>query len=215
MFKISENTRIILLILSFHVMAWGNQSLMVANETERSFLRDDIKCLTMEECENQLMAPFDPNGILTIAERIVLQIYTESYRISSEIIMESAVRKIPGVEALVYRGESKNHLGIMDQNDPNLPDSKKQVVTFDRLRSSSTIRDIAIGFTGGDGGILMVIKAKNAKNIVPYSVVGEGEHMLMAGTRLRVDFTEDVTEEVQTESGVEKRELKLVHMTEI
>lgn len=120
-------------------------------------------------------------------------------------VLDSALAKLPAEPVTtVYRGTSR----AVKFSRPG------EIVRLKGYSSTTVSKDVAEGFVTER---MMIIKAKNGKNIQRYSNAGmEKELLLPRSTRVRFEKSETKVIEIFTEeNGPEKREVEFVYLTEM
>lgn len=145
------------------------------DQLEALYLRDR----KTSHASDDLIAPRE-NDLLTIAEQVVIQVYTRDNEVENERIFIAGVEKLPKASGIFFRGVAQKGFRVKD------------IFTVSRPTGISAVRRIAESFTDPNGALLE-IKAKSARDIRPYSVIEEGELILLPGTKLRVDAISEAT----------------------
>jgi hypothetical protein len=142
-------------------------------------------CRNEVECKDHLgIDPATPwQSCLSIEETIVLQDYTQTYgSLKRPDLLEAIIRRLPMKSVKVFRGSSP------------LRNSKGDIVklavgeVYELPKFVSTSLNQAVAEERFANGVVMIIKAKSARDIRKYSTVSdEEEHILLTGTKLRIN----------------------------
>jgi hypothetical protein len=184
-------------------------SVWAENQEEADYLNQNP-----EKVYTLLFIP-EPGGLLSVAQKVAIAIYTVTYERVEKIIVTGA-SKLPMQKGKFYRGQGKRQYKKSDIG--------KVMSPYESFKSVSKKRAVAENFLDASKkSQLLIIKAKTARDITSYSQgrgpngENEEELLLLPGTRLRVDkiypgesnyFNEETGEEV-------KFPIEIVEMTEV
>ncbi len=187
-------------------------------QLEKIYLEDT--CPNMDECGDFSIYQRNTNSGLTLAQRLSVYSYTvEIFEIINPAlyngvlngqqtgyvrVLDSALKKLPSVSTVVYRGGQFKHLKVSKPGD---------ITTLLGYTSTSTSRDEAEKFILD---CLMKINIKSGKDVSGFSTKpDEAELLLPRGVRLRVDKIEIKEIEMFGEEGPERRTVKIIEMSQI
>ncbi len=155
-----------------------------------------------------------PDPVLTLAQQVAIAHYTITYEMEPRILLAGAV-KLPGKAGVLYRGQRiGGGMGVSQQG---------QTISLGRIVSATTSKEVAAGFMPGiDGSEILVINARSARDISPYSQcrvegIDEQEHFLLPGTRYLVNkiYTDTVTIFQESTGREETFSVRHVLLTEL
>lgn len=162
---------------------------------------------------DKLMYVPGPDPVLTLAQQVAIAHYTITYEMEPRILLAGA-GKLPKRAGVLYRGQRiGGNMNISQQG---------QAIKLDRIVSASTSKEVAAGFLQDIAkSELLVIKAKSARDISPYSQcrvegIDEREHFLMPGTRYVVNkiYLDYVTIFSESTGREEKFKVRHVELSE-
>lgn len=118
---------------------------------------------------------------LTLAENILIQDYTRTYGSLREWdMLTAAFARLPKLSRKVFRGTP----ALVGPNGQPFVARVGAIHVLPRFVSTSLARDVAERFARG---YILEIKAKSARDIRRFATLDEQEHILLPGTRLRID----------------------------
>jgi hypothetical protein len=170
-----------------------------ADSYEEDYLRN--KC--GNNCLDQMHIEYRQNDRLSLAEQMVIQIYTEVNRIDDLRILLSAANKLPSVTLKSYRGGNSKWFDLTTSG---------QTIVLNKVVSVSMSQMIAENFVDDQ---LLIINAISARDISKYSVIGEQELLLLPGVALRVDNISFVNLDLSYGNTKDIRKVRVVELTEI
>jgi hypothetical protein len=118
-------------------------------------------------------------------------------------ILLAAANKISPTSLKSYRGGSTKWFSLKTLG---------QVIVLDKITSISASKATAENFVENQ---LLIINAKSARDISPYSVTNEQELLLLPGIKLRVDNISYVSMDLSYENTENIKQVRLVELTEI
>lgn len=199
------------LLVAQQAFTKGNSDLypntISAEEAARLSLEDLEKKYLEDRCGNScsdlLRRDLLINDLLSLAEQIVISRYTEVNKIENHRIMLAGLNKLPGKTKTLYRGDDIKRFKISKLG---------QIILIDRITSTSINRMKAEEFITDQ---LLKIKAKSARDIQKYSVVSEGEHILLPAVKLRVDKISTIKVDLSYADETNIKDVQFVELTEI
>lgn len=163
---------------------------------------------------DKLMYVPGPDRLLTLAQQVAIAHYTITYEMEPRILLAGA-SKLPKKAGVLYRGQRIG--GSMNVSQQG------QTITLDKIVSASTSKEVAAGFLQEMAkSEILVIKAKSARDISPYSQcrvegIDEREHFLMPASRYQVGriYTDVVTIFSESTGREEKFKVRHVELSEL
>jgi hypothetical protein len=187
-------------------------------QLEKIYLEDT--CPDMDQCGDFATYQGNRSSDLTLAQRLAVYNYTlamfdiinpalysgvlSGQHTGYVRVLDAALKKLPSISAVVYRGAKFAHLKVSHPGD---------ITTLLGYTSTSTIREKAEDFVKD---CLMKINIRSGKDVSGFSnKPDEAELLLPRGIRLRVDKIETKEIEIFGEEGPEMRTVKIVELTQI